>query len=80
MLSNDNKDICECGHARNDHDLIDATSRLRADCLVGVFRGSEVNAAICPCSWFNLADPASVIVTAIANELAKEGKDGSQAI
>lgn len=50
-------DLCECGHARNDHDLIDARSRLRADCLAGVFRGSEINAAICPCSWFNLAEP-----------------------
>lgn len=50
----DSPRVCECGHLEKEHDLYDAVTRERMDCLVGVFKGMEINAQICPCSKFRL--------------------------
>ena len=48
--------VCQCGHLEKDHDLYDAVSRKRMDCLVGIFKGMEIDAKPCPCSNFSLED------------------------
>jgi len=45
---------CECGHSEKEHDLYDAVTRERMDCLTGVYKGMEMNVQICPCNKFRL--------------------------
>ncbi len=55
--------LCECGHLEKEHDLYDAVTRERMDCLVGVFKGMEINAQICPCNKFCLQGRFNMIKT-----------------